>query len=161
MVEASPPSPGRQPLNDDQRKAIAAALDDLPVHSAVALRAMRQTEDPDWDLQTLNATIRNDQGLVARFLRLANSAFFGVRCTITTLDRAINLVGIKRVRSVLLTAPLEGLHDTKTSNFTGPVLWETTHWQPDASASFSQRDTDAATRTRRSSLDSCTISAGR
>ena len=124
VIEEPPPSPGRQPLSDDQRKAIAAALDDLAVRSAVALRAMRQTDDPEWNLQTLNATIRNDQGLAARFLRLANSAFFGVRCTITTLDRAINLVGIKRVRSVLLTAALEGLHDTKTSNFTGTVLWD-------------------------------------
>ena len=62
--------------------------------------------------------------LAARFLRLANSAFFGARCTITTLDRAINLVGITRVRSVLLAAALEGLHESKTSNFKGKVLWD-------------------------------------
>ena len=91
---------------------------------AVALRAMRLAEDPDWDLQTLSATIRRDQGLASQFLSLANSAYFGARCTITTVERAINLVGIKRARSMLLAASLEGLHQNKTSNFRGKVLWE-------------------------------------
>ena len=72
----------------------------------------------------LDATIRRDQALAARFLRLANSAFFGARAKIGTLDRAINMVGITRVRSVLLAAALEGLHEGKRSNFKGKILWE-------------------------------------
>ncbi len=114
----------RSPLGDDQLRDLVASLGDLPTLPDVALRAMRLAEDPDWDLRKLEHTIRRDQGLAARFLRLANSAFFGARCSITTLDRAINLVGITRVQSVLLAAGLEGLHQNKKSNFKGKILWE-------------------------------------
>ena len=111
VVEDDPISPRREPLSDEQLEEIGAMLDDLPVLPEVALRALRLAEDPDWDLRTLDATLRCDQGLAAGFLRLANSAFFGARCTVTKLDRTINLVGITRVRSVLLAAALEGFHE--------------------------------------------------
>ena len=124
VVEDDPISPRREPLSDEQLEEIGAMLDDLPVLPEVALRALRLAEDPDWDLRTLDATLRCDQGLAAGFLRLANSAFFGARCTVTKLDRAINLVGITRVRSVLLAAALEGFHEYETDNFGGKVLWE-------------------------------------
>ena len=116
--------PAHDPQGDDHLRDLVASLGDLPTLPDIALRAMRLAEDPDWDLKKLERTIRQDQGLAARFLRLANSAFFGARSTITTLDRAINLVGITRVQSVLLAAGLEGLHQNKKSNFKGKILWE-------------------------------------
>ena len=114
----------REPLSDERLGEIAATLGDLPALPDIALRAMRLAEDPEWEVTTLDETIRRDQALAARFLRLANSAFFGARSTISTLDRAITLVGITRVRSVLLAAALEGLHEAKRSNFKGKILWD-------------------------------------
>ena len=92
----------REPLSGERLEEIAGTLGDLPALPDVALRAMRLAENSEWDLKELDATIRRDQALAARFLRLANSAFFGARSKIATLDRAINMVGITRVRSVLL-----------------------------------------------------------
>ena len=129
---------------------------DLPALPEVALQAMHLAEDPDWDLRKIDQTIRCDQTLTARFLRRANSAFFGARCSITRLDRAINLMGITRVRSVLLAAALEGLHESKTSNFKGKVLWEHALAGPDASVSTSPRGIAAATLKRRSWRGCCT-----
>ena len=114
----------REPLSDERLGEIAATLGDLPALPDIALRAMRLAEDPEWEVTTLDQTIRRDQALAARFLRLANSAFFGARSKISTLDRAITLVGITRVRSVLLAAALEGLHEGKRSNFKGKILWD-------------------------------------
>ena len=123
VVDDELPERPLAPLSDDRLKEIAATLGDLPALPEVALQAMRVADDPNWNLRTLDVTVRRDQALAARFLRLANSAFFGARCSITTLDRAINLVGITRVRSVLLAAALEGLHESKKSNFKGKDLW--------------------------------------
>ena len=106
----------------DARGALLA--NDLPTLPDVALRAIRLAADPDWDLHQLSTTIGRDQGLAARFLRLANAALFGARGSVTTLDMAIVRVGITRVRSVVLAAALEAFHETKRSNFTGTVLWE-------------------------------------
>lgn len=114
----------REPLSDERLEEIAASLGDLPALPDIALRAMRLAEDPEWEVTKLDRTIRTDQALAARFLRLANSAFFGARSKISTLDRAITLVGITRVRSVLLAAALEGLHESKRTNFKGKILWD-------------------------------------
>ena len=114
----------REPLSGERLEEIAGTLGDLPALPDVALRAMRLAENAEWDLKELDVTIRRDQALAARFLRLANSAFFGARSKIATLDRAINMVGITRARSVLLAAALEGLHESKRSNFKGKVLWD-------------------------------------
>ena len=122
--EDAPLNHPRAPLSDGRLEEIASTLGDLPALPDVAIRAMRLAENPEWDLQELNVTIRRDQALTARFLRLANSAFFGARSKISTLDRAINMVGITRVRSVLLAAALEGLHESKRSNFKGKLLWD-------------------------------------
>ena len=114
----------QEPHSGERLEEIAGTLGDLPALPDVALRAMRLAENPEWSIHELDATIRRDQALAARFLRLANSAFFGARAKIGTLDRAINMVGITRVRSVLLAAALEGLHEGKRSNFKGKILWE-------------------------------------
>ena len=123
-VEDPPSDPARRPLSDEELREIAETLGDLPALPDVVLRAIRQAQNPDWECSTLVHTIQQDQALTARTLRLANSAFFGARSTVSTLDRAINLVGIARMRSVLLAAALEGFHETRTSNFGGKVLWK-------------------------------------
>ena len=120
----SPVDHPRELISDERLEEIAGTLGDLPALPDVALRAMRLAENPEWDIRELDVTIRRDQALAARFLRLANSAFFGARSQIGTLDRAINMVGITRVRSVLLAAALEGLHEGKRSNFKGKTLWD-------------------------------------
>ena len=123
-MEDPPLEPSREPLSREQLDEIAEMLGDLPALPEVVLRAMRLAEAPDWELSKLDATIRDDQALAARVLRLANSAFFGVRCTIGTLQRAINIIGVTRLRAILLTAALERLHESQHSNFSGKVLWE-------------------------------------
>ena len=118
------PVADREPLDDDRLKAIVSTLGDLPVLPDVALSALRQAEDPDWNLRELAQTIGRDQSLAAGFLRFANAPYFGSRGAISTLDRAISRVGNARVRSVLLAAVLEGFHAPAKSNFQGTVLWE-------------------------------------
>lgn len=111
--------PPTMPLSDERLREIAATLGDLPALPEVAIQTMRLADDPDWDLRRLDVTIRRDQALAARFPRLANSAFFGARCSVTTLDRAINLVGITRVRSVLLASALGGCTSARKATSRG------------------------------------------
>ena len=98
-------TPGDTAASDHEHLVrIAEIQGDLPTLPAVALRAMRLAENPDWDLRELEDVMGRDSGLSARFLRLANSAFFGARGSVNTLDRAIVRVGISQLRSLLVTA---------------------------------------------------------
>lgn len=55
------------------------------------------------------ATIAADQGLTTRVLALANSAFYGLRDTVSTPERAVALVGLDSVRTMVLAIGMAGL----------------------------------------------------
>lgn len=117
-VDPTGPSPDRRLTR------IAARVGDLPALPQMALRVLHLTDGDDWRLDELEEAILRDHTLAARFLRLANSPYYGVRHEITTLSRALNLLGIRKIRSVVLAASVEGLHERKRGSFPGKVLWE-------------------------------------
>ena len=127
-LENAPPAQGEQldssPAADDRLSKIAAKVGDLPALPQMAMRVLHLTDSDDWRLDELEEAILRDHTLAARFLRLANSPYYGVRHEITTLTRALNLLGIRKIRSVVLAASVEGLHERKRGSFPGKVLWE-------------------------------------
>jgi len=50
--------------------------------------------------------IGQDQGVSAQVLRLANSSFFGFKGQVGTLDKAINILGTKMVRNIVMSSSL-------------------------------------------------------
>lgn len=83
---------------------IVQAVNDLPSLPQVVLRVMELTEDPDSTVQDINAVLAQDQGLTARVLKLANSAFYGFPRRISTVTDATVLLGFKTIRSIVLAA---------------------------------------------------------
>lgn len=78
----------------------------LPSISEVS-RALVETLHRDTaTLQEVSAIIGKDPALSARLLQLANSAQFGLPRGVGTLDDAIAMVGIRRVRALALGAEL-------------------------------------------------------
>ncbi len=53
------------------------------------------------------AIIRNEPGLAARVLRVANSAFYGLSRSVSTIERAVVVLGLDSVRGVAATACLD------------------------------------------------------
>lgn len=78
----------------------------LPVMSEVAHALIRTLNDEDASQQQVAAIIAKDAALTARLLRLANSASFGLTRQVATLDDAIALVGMGRVRTLGLAASM-------------------------------------------------------
>ncbi|RCW75704.1 HDOD domain-containing protein [Pseudorhodoferax soli] len=78
----------------------------LPVMSEVAHALIRTLNDDNASNQEVGAIIARDAALTARLLRLANSASFGLSRRVATLDDAIALVGMGRVRTLGLAASM-------------------------------------------------------
>lgn len=78
----------------------------LPVMSEVAHALIRTLNDEDASNEQVAAIIAKDAALTARLLRLANSASFGLSRRVATLDDAISLVGMGRVRTLGLAASM-------------------------------------------------------
>lgn len=78
----------------------------LPTLPAAAMRLLQLVgaEDPKYD--EICQTIMVDPALAARVLQTANSAYFGLRTRVTTLDRAAFLLGPATLASFCLTFSL-------------------------------------------------------
>ena len=90
--------------NADKQERIRAAiarLRDLPASAPVVSKALRQLDNPDYQMGEVKKTLMSDQAVTARILRLANSAYFGFRSEVQTLSQAVVLLGQQRIRTLL------------------------------------------------------------
>lgn len=71
----------------------------LPVMPEVAHALIRTLRDEDADLGAVRRIIDKDPALTTTLLRMANSAMFGLSRTVTSLDNALNVVGMTQVRA--------------------------------------------------------------
>jgi putative nucleotidyltransferase with HDIG domain len=65
---------------------------------------MRHAADPDSTAASLAKILSQDQSLVVRVLRLANSAYYGMQRDVDTMTDAIVLLGMRTVRHLCLLA---------------------------------------------------------
>lgn len=74
----------------------------IPSMPMVATRCYEMTQDPHCDMNKLVELLGTDPGIAADVLRLSNSALFGVTRQVSSLRQAMTLLGIKRIRELVL-----------------------------------------------------------
>lgn len=77
----------------------SAAIPSMP---QVAVRFLEIIHDPDFDYREVVEVLSSDAGTTSEILRLANSSLFGVTRKVTALPHAMTLLGVKRVRALVL-----------------------------------------------------------
>ncbi|MBI4179436.1 HDOD domain-containing protein [bacterium] len=90
-------------------KSIRDALKKITVVSPMpgtVVRIMHMLNDPEVDLREVAKVIGFDVGLTAMLLRLANSAFYGVKSEVKTVSKAVTVIGTKKLRQLILSAAL-------------------------------------------------------
>lgn len=94
-----------------------AQLEDLPPLPQALQRLIEIIHDEIASAKELESIVKYDQGLSAKVLRIANSAFYGLRSQITTLSRAIMTIGYFKVRAMCLsTLLMEFFSDRQSLN---------------------------------------------
>jgi HD-like signal output (HDOD) protein len=78
----------------------------LPVMSEVAHALIRTLNDESATAAQVEAIMAKDPGMTATLLRLANSAQFGLSRQVLSLDHAISLMGLSRVRALALSGSM-------------------------------------------------------
>jgi HD-like signal output (HDOD) protein len=91
-------SPGQ--LNQSERKALLARI---PAFPPIALRLLDLLARRDVDVRELVALISSDPAFSAQILRFANSPLFGFGSRIDSLQSALVVLGLRRVRSLSVT----------------------------------------------------------
>ncbi len=78
----------------------SAAVPSVP---HVVTRFLEITQEPEFRYDDLAELLSTDPGIASEVLRLANSALFGVARQVTNLRQALTLLGLKRIRSLVLS----------------------------------------------------------
>ncbi|MES2935097.1 MAG: HDOD domain-containing protein [Pseudomonadota bacterium] len=87
---------------------VARQIKDLPTLPAVVMELLNTIDQDDIDIHVLAKKVSHDQALTAKTLRLANSSFYGLQVKVTTIQQAINLMGMQSVRGLITTAAMTG-----------------------------------------------------
>jgi len=88
-------------LNPDDFKKSIQAIDALGATPAVLVKVAQLARDPDTDIDTLCALLRNDGPMVAAIIRISNSPCYAPATFHGNLNSAVNQIGMREIIHVV------------------------------------------------------------
>ncbi|MGC8667579.1 MAG: HDOD domain-containing protein [Chthonomonadales bacterium] len=95
---------------------LVQSVDELPSLPDVALKVLQMADDPGVSAREISRVISADMALAARLLRIANSAYYGITRSVSTINEAVVILGMQAVRSLALAA---ASYDTLRREYAG------------------------------------------
>jgi len=83
----------------------------------VALKVIRMIHQDDYTMKEVGSEIRRDQVISGRVLNLCNSAIMGLKTVVDSIDRALILVGEKRLLKLVITASVKALFPQSSQGY--------------------------------------------
>jgi HD-like signal output (HDOD) protein len=106
----------------------------LPRRPSLLPKLLSTMNSDQSSMHELAAIIGDDPALMGNLVRLANSAFYGVRKSVESLERAVTMVGTDGIRGLIATALLHPVMSTRGGLFASfpETIWEQTLYAADA-----------------------------
>lgn len=82
-------------------------LNEVPAMPNVIMRALNIVRDPESSTKELAKIISCDQALSTKVLTLVNSAYYGFPQQITSISRAISLIGMMKAKNIIVTVAMK------------------------------------------------------
>ena len=100
-------------------------VQDLPSLPIAVTRVMQLTNDPKAGLSDVAHALASDQGLAARVLKLANSAYYGSSRRIGTVSEAVVILGMRTTRNLTLAISCQDMLEREVQGYFLPrgALW--------------------------------------
>jgi HD-like signal output (HDOD) protein len=96
----------------------------LPTLPAVAVRVLELTRNPQVNLSQVAKVISHDPALATKLVRTVNSSFYGLSQSVSSIDRALVIMGLQSVKTLVLGFSLvSGLHKSKPTGFDHTTYW--------------------------------------
>jgi putative nucleotidyltransferase with HDIG domain len=93
----------RDPATESRVRALVGEVDTLPSIPAVYLELLEELKNPETSFKSVGVIISRDVAMSAKILQLVNSAFFGFYRSVTSIDHAVGILGMKMIRSLVLS----------------------------------------------------------
>jgi HD-like signal output (HDOD) protein len=92
---------------------VLGRVDRLATQRPAAARIVSATDSEDTDAKTLATILAADMALSGRVMKLANSAYYGMRGRVSSLQLAVSVVGFTTIRT-LATVAMADLDDSSS-----------------------------------------------
>ncbi len=92
----------------------------IPSQPSILLEINKKISRPETGIGDIADLISRDVAMSAKLLKMANSAFFGLREKVDSIDRALALIGLKNFNRIILATSLResvGGHGSGTEKF--------------------------------------------
>lgn len=83
----------------------------------VALKVIRMIHKDDYTMKEVGSEIRRDQVISGKVLNLCNSAIMGLKTDVDSIDRALILLGEKRLLKLVVTASVKSLFPQSSQGY--------------------------------------------
>lgn len=102
-----------------------AQVGEIATLPEVTVKIIQIVENPKSTARDLHEVIRNDPALSARLLKVVNSAFYGLPGQISSIDRAIILLGLSAVKNIAIASSITHLFNAGAAveGFNGVEIW--------------------------------------
>ena len=103
-------------MEEDLEKALRANIKNMPSLPTSVTKVLEICNNPQTSPADLNQVISLDPVLVGRVLKLINSAYYGLGQPVTSLARAIIMLGINTVKNLALSTAVMGQFSSKNTS---------------------------------------------
>ena len=93
----------------------------LPALPVVVTKVLGMLAKPDLNMRVLCPVLSDDAALAARIIAISRSAYYGQRTLPTTLQAAVQVMGLRDLRNVIISVVAYGLF--KSSGPVAEALW--------------------------------------
>ena len=100
MNDSSMPAP----TGNERYRRFIEQIDNLPSLPSIVTRLIQVVNSPDTSADDAARLIQKDPALTTKMLRLANSAFYGIPRSISSVSSAVVILGFNTIRSLVLSA---------------------------------------------------------
>jgi putative nucleotidyltransferase with HDIG domain len=107
------------------RDALLARVSSFPTLPVIVDKVAELVRLPETTAREIEAVVVTDQTLAARLLRLVNSPFYGFAQKVTTISRAVGLVGFEALRNLAFSTSVMHLFKSSGSaTFEPAEFWK-------------------------------------
>jgi HD-like signal output (HDOD) protein len=112
-------------LDHEPLRMVATQIGALPSMPCLHIELVEELNSEDTSIEKIGDIISKDWGLTAKVLKLVNSSFFGPSQRITNPAKAVSLLGMDLVRSVVSKSnTFDQFNENGPKGFSVETLWE-------------------------------------
>jgi HD-like signal output (HDOD) protein len=111
-------------LQNEHLKSLVCQMSRLPSIPSLYMEIVDMASRPNTSLEDIGRIIGRDIGMTAQILKLANSAFFGLRRELSSPEMAVAYIGLDTIKSLVLSIhAFAQFNDADTGPLSMEALW--------------------------------------